>query len=338
VIDRVEFILRDNWHKWFLGSPPGDFNFIKLSGNALADGRVILLLVGHDRFPRVIIKIPRSSTQIEITHQEYATLTRLHEMVGEKLRMTLPRPLLYELFDNYCLYLESAVVGKMMGNVRGPWHIGEGLLTRRQVRENVSRALQWLADFQLQTASTSQYLNLMTVEKWAWDTVLNRFPEDTMTEYTERALNVALKRLVEILDGQKVPLSCEHGDFWAGNLFLTNQGVGVIDWADTKFKQPPFYDAFFFVNSYALGFASHFGDPFRMFKSLQQSESWFSELIWSALGRYAQSIGFDLNASRYLIGFALARKAFRDIDHGKIKSRHGHMLELWAQQVLTEIE
>lgn len=337
MLDRVKEIIQKNWGEWFPDPAPRRPAFAKIAGNSLADGRVILLVfTENDRSPRLIIKIPRSPNQVDTTHQEYTFLTQLHHSVGGDLAASLPRPLHYETLNDVCLYFESAVVGKMMGNLRSPWHVSDGYRTRRQTARNVNEALNWLSDLHQQTATNYQSMDRRRIENWADLTILRYRPIGAAPEHVLHALEIGVERLVDLLEGQELPLSCEHGDYWAGNIVLTKRGMGVIDWADARFDRPPLYDAFFFVNSYALGFSPRSSDSLWMFKSLLDSESWFAQSVGSALTRYSESVRLNPQAAPYLIGLAAARKAFRETLPAGVQTRQQRLLDLWARWILEK--
>ena len=55
-----------------------------------------------------------------------------------------------------------------------------------------------------------------------------------------RALTSLLKGACQALDEHKIPLAVEHGDFWAGNVQVTEESSIFFDWSDSSLSHPFF--------------------------------------------------------------------------------------------------
>lgn len=329
---QLQNILQQNWSNWFSTSPPEKFELVKIAANSDEDGRVILLVFEpNEKAPRVIVKIPRSPTQIQITQQEYNLLQRLHQTCGQNVSASLPQPFLCEVNDKDCLYIESALTGKLMGSVRNRWHVGGGKRSQKAVERDFPLALNWLADFY--TITTSTFNSLEFTELLEYFQAKVPLSPEVFTPQIVQSLQTAIEKLGKTCTGISIPKVCEHGDFWAGNLFITQNGLGVVDWADSTFDELPFYDAYFFISSYSLGFAPKENDDLWMAKLLFQERTWFHNFAREALSAYHQKIGIPNEATQYLLGLAIARKVLRDTIRGRTNTRHKQMLALWANSI-----
>lgn len=332
MIQFAKNLIIDQWNEWFQTPLPHHLDFIKIAGNALPEGRVIFLIFADNTSsPCLVLKTVRSIEYINVLAQEYDALTRIQ--VYRQDESDLPRPLWYgQLTNGDYIYIESAITGTLMGNMRRPW-LSDEKGVPQVVQAHFEKSANWLLAFNRQTSTgqfSSNSVNDIRIE-------LNKviYP-DSATVFANEEQKAICDSLIDTigstLTGIQVLKTCEHGDFWAGNIYLTrSDSIGVVDWTDAQFNRLPLYDVAFFSVSYALGFSSSQGNQLWMFEKLIQKQGWFADLVYKTLDNYCRQVGLpnSLDPS-FLIGLALARRTLVEQSRGDANGVYSQMFDYWA--------
>jgi hypothetical protein len=319
MISLIEDVIRTCWNEWFPQRPYSQLHFAKIAGNSLLSGRVVIL-VFESRVPEpiMVVKFPRTSSSKSVVEQEHFGLKKIQAVFPNA---NTPRPLWLGDMGFTQATIETAVVGHLMGNMRSPWFSSDSTPVRQTVGEHFDMALDWLACFHKRT--TMGYTRHL----------IDCPSTDYVPPYYVACKTWLMDRFSAALKGQEVPLVCEHGDYWAGNLYVQHdKQIGVIDWVSMGWEQPPLFDAAFFVTSYALGFTPKKDNPLWMFHKLLDPHSWYAKLAESTLMRYMNYIGMPHVDMQYLVGMALLRRVLAEqqqpFHHNNIYSQ---MLDYWIQ-------
>jgi Ser/Thr protein kinase RdoA (MazF antagonist) len=103
----------------------------------------------------------------------------------------------------------------------------------------------------------------------------------------EEKLIDGLKEQMSQLADQPLPLVCQHGDFWTGNILWKDGKIsGIVDWEHSCFEALPFRDLFLFA--YDAGLMKRDGslrsDEFiRAYFAQMNLDDRFTELFWPVI-------------------------------------------------------
>jgi Phosphotransferase enzyme family len=196
----------------------------------------------------VALKIPATVAAGLAVEREGRMLVDLRRSQLGELAATIPRYVETLDLDGRPVLMSTAMPGTQMSVTYHQW-----LHTARpqRVAADFSLAGDWLRRFQAATARTSAPIDWVTEVcadlRGRWD--------------AHPCLDAALTRLAtadERFSIQRAPRTAVHGDFWFGNLLLTDGRIsGVIDWEGGTPDGSPLRDLVRFALSYSLYLDRH---------------------------------------------------------------------------------
>lgn len=208
------------------------------------NAKIIVLLVSPDSGRTVLaIKAPTTATAQLAVEREMRVLEeiRRHRLGG--VRETVPRVVHVVAFDQYRAAVTTALPGMPMSTTYS---------RRRQtgVPERVERDFAavsaWIAELQRDTAQDRAPLEM---DDGVSARLQVRFAGDALL----RADIDNLGQIHTRLRRNRVPRTVVHGDFWFGNILMSNGDVsGVVDWEAGVTCGEPVRDLVRFANMYAL--------------------------------------------------------------------------------------
>jgi hypothetical protein len=239
----------------------------------------------------------------------------LRERLGPELAATVPEPL--ALFDDrgMSVFAESYLGGRSMY-----FEMRNGWFPRRRVREHFRLARRWVVEFQKATAAGEARLG---------DEALGEFVTRPLREYrrlcarsqAEREWAARATKLARELKDERVPLVGRQGDFWARNLLVKGDSLGVVDWERFGERSTPFYDLFLFAASYGLSYPWRLGrwaEPSVAFRATFREGGWLSHVVRQYLRAYCDSAGVS---PKLLELFFYVFMAERALDEGRRAAR-----------------
>jgi hypothetical protein len=332
MLEIINDLVLDNWSNWFQTPTPKAFDFVKIAGNPLPEGRVIFLLFAdRAKEPCLVVKTSRKDLFDEKLAYEYKILNELQDLI--EATPDIPRPLWFGEYQGEIFYIESALVGTLMGNMRRTW-LSYSSQASKTVADHFHRAMRWLIDFQCQTTTEYSTFNPSDSGRDMILKMLNLdFPEQCDSDPLYEAKEKLTRFFTDSLSGQEVRMVCEHGDYWAGNIYLRgNEGIGVIDWGDAALNRLPLYDAPFFLVGYGFGFSLNGNNQLKVFEDILEEKTWYASLVMDALDDYRIRIGLpDSIDSMSLIGYALLRRSIVERCRSLNSSTFENMLKRWLQ-------
>ncbi|HZT14943.1 MAG TPA: phosphotransferase [Gaiellaceae bacterium] len=209
-----------------------------------ANAKVTLILVSPESGrPELVVKAPTTATAARAVERETRMLRAIRPGLPERLRATVPCPLQAVELDGERALVTTALAGSPMPTS----YLRRGhTRDRSRVAGDLERAGAWLAE--LQDATAGEHAPVDVVHG-VGDRLRERFADDAR-------LGEVLDRLAEAgarLERATTPSTVVHGDFWFGNVLVTDGAVsGVVDW---EFGEPvgePLRDVVRFALSYAL--------------------------------------------------------------------------------------
>lgn len=306
---------------------------VKLSGSADIGGKIVLLLFDDkSTYPIYVIKLLRPGVNSDELKDEFNNLKFIFSKIGKIIG--LPLPILFNSTSKPSIYVEAGLPGTLMGSMRGYW-INNSLFSTNLLKISLdfSKALNWLANFHYRSIEKSEVLNSDSLKE-----ILIRLSIKKLnlidTKLESLAENI-IDDLVDQLKGQRIPLVCEHGDYWAGNILVDKSQISILDWQNACFNCPPLFDAAFFIISYTLGFVPKKMNPYWVFDEMMNSNSWFYKLATSKLDNYYNILNLNFTDYGPLFSYSLLRRAITEKNRLNSDVRvYQELLQRWQKITL----
>ncbi|HYH08639.1 MAG TPA: phosphotransferase [Thermoanaerobaculia bacterium] len=240
-IDAADAILALDWRS--VGAKPIGTRWITVRPDstvaevALEDGRsVIYKDIGPER--------DGSRTASERARHEYDTFNRLHDaMRATEAKYSVPRALLLD--EPRGLVLLETAAGKSLDEIIG----NAGKHTRTSdLAPAVKRAGEWLRAMQDATRSDEDGRTILANVVDAAHKDLERVAgiDKTIAAQRER-IAARLRELARKAAAKPLRVAGHHGDYWPGNIFLSDTRVVVIDFEGFQTSLPLLDAAYFLV-------------------------------------------------------------------------------------------
>lgn len=324
MILKLQKIIFENASEWLRKPSIKNINFVKIAGHSTVGNRTILIgFINDESQPSVTVKISRNNFGNQEIKNEHNHLITIHEKFPEL--SGIPIPLYISCDDNLVFSIESAMVGKLMGNMRSEW-LSSKITSRmeKRIRSDFELAVSWLVDFNRATiqhiSGSAQSLNSIYQLS---------FPS-TFPDNIKNSVNVAIETTDAYFDkyfsSDQLPLILEHGDFWAGNIIKRGQTIGVIDWVDASENILPFYDLSYFIISYTLGFLPKDNSRLWVYKDLVTGQGWFYNLAHEVINRYSNQLSIKPVDPWFLFGYAAIRRAL-------MMAERKHQINPWIDMI-----
>lgn len=243
MIEFVGQLVMDNWFTWFPGLPrPTRLRFLKSTHAGTLLGRILLFIFPDKAFyPVALAKIPRDDAGRAFLEQEYDNLDKVRSLVSAELGATIPEPLALVEWGRELVGVERALEGLPRENT--PHQSVRRLLAAEQ-RE---LARNWLLAFHTQTTTAWVTLAQESVFSAALSPLEALRTHYQLTSHEEKLIERLKEQMSQLAD-QSLPLVCQHGDFWTGNILWKDGEIsGIVDWEHFRFEVPPFRDLFLFA-------------------------------------------------------------------------------------------
>jgi hypothetical protein len=253
---------------------------ISFLGQATGVSKVCFFIFADaDTAPCYIAKMPRSPAYNDHFGREVETIERLRSIVPDRLRNTLPGPMLRTTLSDLWVVVEPVLRGRPLDN-------GEAInrpLAPQVVTHQLVLGRRWLADIQREAEPWRDRLGPSQIDEHFIQPIrlLQQQAELGAREddYLDR-----LAAEAHALEGHEMPLVLCHGDFRAGNILVDHDRLSVLDWEFSRPLAPPLIDWFSFVfrlYSGAVGLPDIDGpleDYRAAFRHVFFTRNWFSSL------------------------------------------------------------
>ena len=219
-----------------------------VSGLYRNSSKVTLILLDARGKPGAVAKATRRPSAEAALMAEYAALKEL-TLAAPEAMVEAPAPIALERVDGHLVLVESPLPGKpMTAGYYSPGHTSDP----RRVEGDFRAAEEWLGKFQRMTATSEVMLDQSTMLACV-DAVTARYRREIGWSDVEEELFTAVARRGLDFEGTALPLVGVHGDFWMGNLLMSEDRIGgVVDWELARLNGLPFRDIFKFPTSYGL--------------------------------------------------------------------------------------
>lgn len=232
----------------FIDAVGGRAACLSLSRDPNAKLTILLFPPGAAR-PAYAAKVPVTDAAARSVQRESARLAEISGRDLGPMRATVPTVIGHFEHLGRPTLVTTALPGQSMLAAYHAWH---HTARRTSVAADFAAAGAWLTCLHQATAGGIGRLGA-TLEGAA-EAIRGRFGGRDGADADLASIDALRRRL----DGQPVPVSLVHGDFWPGNLLVTNGQVsGVIDWEMARPDAPATCDIARFALAYSLYLDRH---------------------------------------------------------------------------------
>ena len=241
-LDRVQPNAAPDLPLWEFVTSTG-FESVVAAPSKDPNAKITVLLVSPESGePVLAVKAPTTVAAERAVDAEARMLTELHEHLGA-LASTVPRVNGFVEFEQRRAPVMTALPGEPMSTAyarRGHTRVVH------QVEADFETAGTWLAELQRETAGE---LTCLEMDAGVVSQLRRRFDGDPALDTDVELLAVIHERLRL----NRVSRTVVHGDFWCGNILISDGRVsGVVDWEAATMCGEPVRDLVRFANMYAL--------------------------------------------------------------------------------------
>lgn len=231
----------------FIDEVGGRAACLALSRDPNAKLTILLFPPGTER-PAYVAKLPTTEVAVRNVERETALLTALASCQLAATSSTVPRVVARLEHRGWPVLVTTALPGRSM---LAAYHSWRHTARRDAVAADLAAAGGWLSGLHRNSASGA----------CGMETPLDEVAEAIRVRFGrhDTAADLAcVAGLRQRLAGFTVPTSVVHGDFWPGNLLVSNGRVsGVIDWEMARLDGPATRDLARFAISYSLYLDRH---------------------------------------------------------------------------------
>jgi hypothetical protein len=237
------------------------------------------LFKSGDESPEYIVKLVRNSAYNSRLENEYHSLSTLWGKGVSALNF-LPKPVFFGHHNNLAILGETAIAGKSFRTMTG--NHPDCPYSRLAVQHLTELGVEFLDPYSTTPGKAAE--------------TLNRLFESFIRIYQPNSKDQTFleKQIVSIASYAGIfPLVFQHGDPGAWNILVTSKGeVFFLDWESAEPNGVPLWDLFYFLRSYAVGFARKAGirDAVRGFEQQFLLDNQFSHFTIEALHDYCQRL------------------------------------------------
>jgi hypothetical protein len=201
---------------------------------------IILPFTSNVDQPVMVLKTPRRADFNIYTEHEQVILSKLHTLLDEELRLTIPQPLAKLQNGNLVVGIESYTSGTCLSSSISRWR---GSLQHKI--EDLRLTTAWLGKFHQQTQLSREIWGPLEVTRWVEEPLAAYKKIFSVTASEERLFH-EVRRQATDLTGLAFPIVWQHHDFGQWNIYRTENTIRVIDWECARVG-PALADLLYFV-------------------------------------------------------------------------------------------
>lgn len=294
--------------------PGGPWGFVAARSRPYQGARAHFVAIDPETAqPRFLVKVARDASAVEVVDREYRMLIDLHASLSSEMRLTIPEALARFTVHGHPASAQSHVEGRTLAAT-----LDETPAKRRPevAADLLGQATIWLTRFHRETAREVVLTRDLLEELLLAD--LARALDTCSFTDQARYLLTSLRADALELAGQRVPLVCEHRDFWAKNILADGAFTRVVDWDLAASGRLPLGDLYELVHS--LGFILT-GDqeklerPGEMLQAAYGGRGAFSRAVGLSLDAYCARLRIPREWGRILLPLLMVRKALLHAEH-----------------------
>ncbi len=289
MIKKILTLLELNSREWF-GKPirQKDMTFFLTSGNVRKHGTInAFIFEKESAFPFAVAKITRDVIGAISLKAEYINLLNLR---SNRLALKgIPQVFCFD--DNYDtpFLIESYLEGEPIEN-----HFNN-LFISKECKRNTSQMFEllelvfsWITEFHHNSGSEVLASNFINHD-----------------ELTFRKIDPA----------SIIKLGLIHGDFWAGNILISNSSLNIIDWEYAESDDPLIWDMFYFSIFFTrqlLSIRNSSADEDRAIYILWNDNYWALKMLREFIIKYLAYFNISWPLAEYLLEKLVIKLSQRD--------------------------
>lgn len=232
----------------FIDEVGGRVACLALSRDPNAKLTILLFPPGTEQ-PSYVAKVPTTEAAALSVEREAARLTELASRNLGAASLTVPRVITHLEHLGRPVLVTTALPGRSM---LADYHAWRHTARRTSVAADLAAAGAWLSGLHLQAASGACRMEMML------EGIAGAISVRFGARHGVDADLASVEGLRARLAGLSVPTTVVHGDFWPGNLLVSNGEVsGVIDWEMARLDGPATCDLARFAITYSLYLDRH---------------------------------------------------------------------------------
>jgi aminoglycoside phosphotransferase (APT) family kinase protein len=202
----------------------GDGRLQVASADVTSTGMAIVVMANADRRPCLVIKVPLTSEAAEGLVRESRALASLHatERLGEWLDL-IPRPVAQGTVGQRTYRVDAALAGTAPG----------ASISHDPARQRLRAVAAETIHFLHRATETVTRVDAELAERWVDARLHDLWPRGPRSGRLRSKLERLEHELHGAVEGQTLRTGWVHGDFWLGNL-LVSEGPGtisgIVDW------------------------------------------------------------------------------------------------------------
>ena len=267
---------------------------------------VVLLFEPDGQAPIAAIKAPRIARFNREIQWEHDVLRALNQDLPRELAESIPRSRIFR-WNDLSVSIETCVSGASLNCRARP--AGEGALN------DLHSAVEWLAHFHRHTTIVR-----VPARKWArrhFDRVYGKYAKTFGLTAAEAQLFDDLRRSIEQLNMETLPIVWQHADLGPPNLYLDDGKVSVIDW-ETARRGPPLQDLLYLVADWTAAVTGQTSDleAQQNFRSLYCEDGpagTFFDSVHQEIADYMHGTGIAASLFPVLLVFTFVDKALERV-------------------------
>ncbi len=280
---------------------PDRFSFLGIR-TEVGDGYAsFLIFADRDREPCLAAKVAREPGTVSRLQHEERMLNYFHRHLPERLRTSLPRPILHESFDSVFWLVTTAPAGQP---------IAAGV---DRASEHFTRLADWLVQMAYATRISQPAAEVWRDLERSADQVCATFG---LSGQEARVIEGWVAEWLQVIGEVEVGLVAVHGNLHRRHVWLQHRHLTIVDWERSQLAGIPLWDLFQFVTTYLFPVTRRgsLESYLRVFRATYLTDSPYVEQVCQAVAGSCRALDIPIGAVEPCFGLFLVHKALREYD------------------------
>ena len=211
--------------------------FLFIMKNTSETHITLLVFIKLYQHPFLVVTYSLRERFNKIVEKEYGIIQYIRGLLPEDMRQSLPRPILLDYVEKRAVLIKGFIKGKKL----------EAQLNKKKLFLITNQVTKWLLEFHRIFAKNEVLFGKKRLNDLLY------FPLKQFS--TKNKFNIPkdfyawIEKKVEKFENHSVQMSPQHGDFWYGNIVLSNTRLGIYDWEFFGEVNLPLFDLFHFLTT-----------------------------------------------------------------------------------------
>lgn len=313
---------------------PTTMVWLKVQGKNTPNGCIVLMILDEDkRYPVALVKIPRTPDYTRQIELECDSINSINKRITDnETKAHVPTGAVLTTVAGKKVLIEGACDGHPM--VRE-------FLDDNAIKSMSQTMSNWQIAFSKSSMSEDVEFTPEIIEQHV-SSILSRLKEESLDSFN--MLSSGSKEYFEYLgsrlEGKKIKLVQQHGDFSAYNILVQMRGIhlsdySVIDWEDYSIALPIFdLNHFFIINSNLVTLS---GSATEKYKKYILASSWYRDMYLNAVDEYTNALSIDKQVYWSLSPLYFVEMANRALSSGRQQGETVQQWIAWCNDFIEDI-